>query len=149
MSILQAHLKIVRDAEGNISKRTLVLSKQLAKENKVQSKTDVKNKDNTLKDSIINNASPVGDKKIIEKPIIQIIAPENQHELPKGKEKEPPKDKVILENVKEQSLEGEGQKNGAVLSTEPIKKLKEKIIGTPSEEEHKEGRLFICTHIDF
>lgn len=77
------------------------------------------------KDKIVNKIISEEKAKV---PILEIIAPNIKTES---------KDKVIVENVKEQSLE----KEKGILSAEPIKKLKEKIIGSKETKEIKEQGL--------
>ncbi|CAH0559981.1 unnamed protein product [Brassicogethes aeneus] len=121
LNILQNNVTIIK-----LNKRTLILSKQLAKD-KNQKK---------LQQNVV--------EKPLKTPIIKIIAPEGKDAectediqteiLLKTEKIEPPKEKINLENVKEQSLNQNIEKVKPLLSSEQIKKLKEKIIG-PKEPE--------------
>lgn len=62
-------------------------------------------------------------------PVIKIIAPEiNTNKS---------KDKIVLDNVLEQSLDNKKVESPKPAITEPIKKLKEKIIGIKAETEQE------------
>ncbi|KAJ3659375.1 hypothetical protein Zmor_011065 [Zophobas morio] len=70
-----------------------------------------------------------------ETPVLKIIAPELKSDSADPKTK----DKIVLDNVMEQSLE-QVEKTKPILSSEPMKKLKEKIIGISTESASEEAK---------
>uniref|UniRef100_A0A6P7GIG0 Proton-coupled zinc antiporter SLC30A9, mitochondrial n=1 Tax=Diabrotica virgifera virgifera TaxID=50390 RepID=A0A6P7GIG0_DIAVI len=84
-----------------------------------QSSDDLKSKNKNLQNK--------SDKKT--KPVLEVISPELS-----AVKKETT---VVLENVKEKSLQSENEENPKILSADSIKKLKDKIIGKGEKETEK------------
>lgn len=74
------------------------------------------------------------EKNVIDKPVLEVISPEKIGGSSKHS-------KVILENIQEKSLE-KPTEQPKIISTESIKKLKDKIIGKSEKEEESKGKKY-------